>query len=213
VASGSFHNLDPSSAPACCAVVFVPTVGSMASRTNAALFPRGSLGFIQGCTAWCGRGCLGLPYFCGEWKLWWNGRGGGVSDLLCVTPQMSMLASYLAHKPAPAAVAPLGSERAVSCSACSWHDRRDTGCVWFLLKTVCSPVRFRCDPYSPECCRSKPWLCSGPSPGDVCVQGVCVGLQSRILQLCLFQALLVSLRRQYPALLHQMTKPGPKLNF
>lgn len=46
----------------------------------------------------------------------------------------------------------------------------------------------------------------------VCVGGACRHVEF-VLQWCLFEPILVSLRRQYPALLHQMTQPSPKLSF
>lgn len=38
-------------------------------------------------------------------------------------------------------------------------------------------------------------------------------MQSSVLRLCLSQIILGSLWRQYPTVLHQITEPGPKLDF
>lgn len=54
---------------------------------------------------------------------------------------MSVLASCLAREPTPAAIAPLGSEQGVACSARSWGDGHDLRCVCFLLQIDRSEVQ------------------------------------------------------------------------
>lgn len=118
--SHSFHDLHPDSALLCCIVVFVPTVGSTASRTNLVLFLRGSLGFIQGLITQCGKGCL---------MLWWRRKSEVMHCAVMVVSWsrffgspvsytwVSVPASCPSREPTPAALAPLGSEQDVSCPA------------------------------------------------------------------------------------------------
>lgn len=116
---------------------------------------------------------------------------------------VSVPASCPSCEPTPAL---LGSEQDVSCPA---HSRWQEWCVSFLLMmgSLWSSVVLAWLTF--------PWAlliqchdCSGSSPGDVCV-----GVWSCVLHLCLFQSILAGLRMQYPALLYQMSKTGPKLNF
>lgn len=60
---------------------------------------------------------------------------------MCVAPQMSVLSSCLAHKPTPAAIAPLGSEQDASCCAHSWGDGCDLDSVCLFLKIDRSVVQ------------------------------------------------------------------------